>query len=365
MATLHEQAQATPTPAGAATFTFQPVPSGQVWTGSITVPGATPNSVLPIVWTAYDNGQFIGSWFNGQSSGTVQATGTVTVTATSGVASAPIGLVASFFGNSVPTLQAPLWSPSPTPAPPPPSPFTLYASPGAGDVWAGGSKVLLNSAPVQIGGGVLVNAEFINTSGRVQLEWSVPGTFRPVIAMFDVPNTVPLQSWIIQNYGTNLTIRVFGTASNSQVFLTAVTGNFLPGQVPYPTSISPSLTQEPFLLQVSGTLPANGQQGPFTLQPYSGLAYVYLHAFQQGGAPQVNSVEVQISSQDYLAANVDTANIICRQTGINDIFTIPADAPMLPPLINSCIIYNLGNAFTVGYRLTIAPMTLGAGSNFS
>lgn len=225
-ASLHEIAQGSANSAGSAGLRFQPVPQGQVWTGSITIPAATPSSTLAITWTAFDDGNPIGSWYNAQASGTLQARGTVTVTGT-GVALGQ--LTAYFSGISTDTASAPPWWPSPTPAPPPAIPKTIVSNAvplgstttqiGTDQpVIVGTSLEIFECLPAPFGGGP-------GGAVRLQILWSVDGTFvDPIEYDFDLALNANMRGLILPHLAPFVRFNAIRSAGATQLSLTVFTG---------------------------------------------------------------------------------------------------------------------------------------------
>jgi hypothetical protein len=288
LASLHEIAQGSANSAGAAGLSFGPVSQGQVWTGSITIPAATPSSVLPITWTAYDSGTPIGSWYNNQSSGTLQARGTVTVSGT-GVALGT--LVAYFSGIATDTASAPPWWPSPTPAPPPAVPKQIVSNAvplgttvtqiGSDQpVIVGTSLEIFEAAVAPFGGGP-------GGAVRLQILWSIDGSFvDPVEYDFDIALNANMRGLVLPNLAPFVRFNAIRSAGATQLSLTVFTG--------LATLVRPPIVPQGVLFSASSPLSS------IVLPPYVGPCAISMSPNNSAG------FGIQIVSSDYLGAGKAT-----------------------------------------------------------
>lgn len=347
---LHETAQATPTPAGLCTFTFQPVPSGQVWTGSVSVPGASPNSVNPILWQAFDSGFPIGQWYGSQSSSTLQVFGTLTVVGT-GVAASTTSLIAYMGGVSTPTSQASPWWPSPTPTPPPAQPFQLLNSlfspiaipANNGFNLVGGAS----GVPVPVTLGTSLEISFLNTTANclMIISWpqSLTASGGPSLS-FNIGIGSPsaqsgqIEGWVIPNLGPLLLVTIL--TGSQPVSVEALIQTGLP-----PISQYPVISNRVLLNLNNVSIPVGGNS--FVLPPYYGPASITF-------APNnVAGVGYSISCADY--QNVNQALIQPTQGWASGTGTHATDSTIfIPPLINTLEISNAtGTAQTVSLSVTV------------
>lgn len=250
---------------GNASFSFEQIPMGFVWMGSITIPGTISSSVTNILWTATDLGVAgtalgypIANWWNAQSSGTVQAVNRINVTG-SGLAA---GTLQAFFQGYVYSSQEipPPWWPEPTPAPPPSSPQILTALTGSTVV--GTSLTLVGSATVIVGTSISMYLS-VSAATRVLFQWNTPPPSALAVEtfQFDVRGGGNLNGLVLPNVGPLLQLftqaNAAGTTVTSQIF----TG-------------LPPITQSPVplsnvLWSASGTVGAN-LQVVIPLIPYFG-----------------------------------------------------------------------------------------------
>lgn len=221
---------------GTISFAFEAIATSQIWTGSITVPGALPNSILGVDWTAFDGPSVgsgpIGVWYAQQSSGTVQAQNGITVVGT-GLTGVGSTLTAYFRGVNTDSASAPPWWPEPTPAPPPFSPFPVTSAVVSP---AGGTVNVFGNIPVIPGTRTIVTG--INVPGIIN-KYKLEFTFTNLAgqnynstfdfhfssqtgngpAGWSFPNVGPLLNCTLTGPGTNCIVSIVtGMPAETPIF---------------------------------------------------------------------------------------------------------------------------------------------------
>lgn len=326
---------------GTATLTWPDGPrTGAVWLGSITVPDALPNSVNPILWTAYSGGNFAGSWYANQSSGLLRFDNSLKVVGT-GIAAGQ--LTAYFVGDDFPAQAAPFAPPSPTPAPPPAAPFVL-ANVTQRPVVAGSSDFLISNAAVVIGTGLEINLN--NNAGgnplRIIVQWNAgnAGTYS-----FDIASGQSISGLILPNLGTAVSVQINVPVSGPTTFYTA---QIITGLAPV---YSPPMVEGGLLLAYNAATP-NGATA-LSLLPYAGPVIVSLHAYNSGaGNPAASSVDAQFEAADYQGNTSQIGQVLAAlQESAGEIYSQPQPFN-IPPQIVTATIFNR-NAFVVNVQLGI------------
>lgn len=249
---------------GNASFSFEQIPMGSVWMGSIAIPGTVSSSVLPVQWSATDLGIAgttlgypVATWWSNQASGTIQAVSKINVTG-SGLAA---GTLQAFFQGYVYNSQEipPPWWPEPTPAPPPSQPQIL--SQITGSFLVGTSPVTIGVAPVIVGTSVAI---YISTTGsaRTTFSWTAPPLLNVLESFpFDIRSGAAVQGLVLPNVGPQIQLSIVAAIASTTVTVEVFTG-------------LPPITQEPVvpngvLWQSSATIGAN-LQTTIPLAPYFG-----------------------------------------------------------------------------------------------
>jgi hypothetical protein len=328
------------------------VPQGQVWTGSITIPAATPSSVLPITWTAFDNLNPIGSWYNNQASGTLQATGTVTVQGT-GVALGQ--LTAYFSGISTDAASAPPWWPNPTPAPPPSTPKTIVSNAvplgtpttqiGSDQpVVVGTSLEIFEAAVAPFGGGP-------GGAARLQMLWSVDGSFvDPIEYDFDIALNANMRGLILPHLAPFVRFNAIRSAGATQMSLTVFTG--------LAAIVRPPIVPAGVLLTAQGNLAGNATATIPFLYPYTGPAVLSVLLQNASGTAGVHGFWVDCNGTNYAGTSFSWAHAIVDWVSDNTGAQAAVIQPRVihvPPLVNSVVLTSQ-NPNTVGYTVSVVPL---------
>lgn len=354
---LVDAASATVTAAGAVAFVFPTtVNSNQVFMGSVSVPEAQPNSVNPIVWTAYDTasglalGPVMASWYGQQSSGPIRITNRLTVIG-SGVA--PGTIQAQFSGVAyVAPEQAPAWWPSPTPAPPPPGPFTLINTAQTGQLTIpSGSNTLsvlgsisgsvMTGVPVNLGTSLEVERYLLAAgASRLNLYYLPTQNFNlsgptPVNFTFDLAANTPTWGWTIPNLTPWVYLAVDGPGG-ANFDIAVITG------LPPLSGVTPLSAPSPeVLLNNQTSLAGNGSE-TFGLPAYTGWATVSATLENLSGSGN-HYLGVFINSTDFLGNAMPkiatfTNDYLTDDTGDQFAILMPRTI-WLPPLINSVTVF--------------------------
>lgn len=341
--------------AGTATFTWPGVPADEIWTGAVSIPLATPASVLPILWSATDGGAPIGQWYNSQSSGPLQVRTQLQVTG-SGIAAA--SLVATLQGIATDVASAPPWWPAPTPAPPPSQPQLIVNS-AALPVPSGSSVSISTPFPVPVTVGTsleVVHASFTNGPGQIRIAWSATLTSTVTqLTTFDLrqSGTGPssLDGWVIPNLGAYAYITAAATGGGSPLLdCTILTG--MPPIARSPIVPSGDLTR------YNAAIADGADSGLILLPPYVGDAQIFLTALVAGASPAAGAIFAILRSQDYLGASSELARVgaatqLLAAAGSTTLQ--PAYIWKMGPRINSIQVYNrIGGGTAVSVDMAIS-----------
>lgn len=330
--------------AGTATFTWPGVPADEIWTGAASVPLATPSSVLPILWSAFDGGTPIGQWYNSQSSSPLQVRTQLQVTGSS-IAAAT--LVAQFQGIATDIVSAPPWWPAPTPAPPPSGPFTLINTlTGAPTpLTSNGITTIVSKAPVVVGTSLeiefLVLGSVEGVNGQIDIDWAPSPTASDAVGMnFDIyGNPGTLSGWIIPNLDSFVDIFFRVPAATTPVLrLKVLTG-------------LPPIVRSPIMVPDSGTIggakfvsiPAG--ETTINLPPYVGSAMLSAELLNA----TVTQLDARIESADYAGNHPSVGPWFVSNQVINgNTATIGGPLVYLPPRINTLVLGNRTGAPQTG-----------------
>lgn len=314
---------------GVATAQFPSPPMGYVWTGSISVPGATPNSVNQVTWTATSALAPVATWFASQASGVVQvASGDMLIIAGTGVATT--GGTAFLVGSQDPVSAAPSVWPQPTPAPPPGAPFPLANINVNTPVPANTAVTIVSNVPVLIGTGLAVQS-FQNLGSaplRLVILWSHGTGANQVFSAaksFDVGPAQSIFGWVLPNFDAFVTIEVEAAGSPSSFNkLSVVTG--------FPAAYEFSSFNG---LWNSGSLsiPANGSVA-VNISPFIGPMQFYAQVFSTGAGNPAQQFDAAIASSDFTGASVETAHLFASVLSGYSFFVIVPTVIELPSLIN-------------------------------
>lgn len=318
-----------------ATASFPSPPLGYVWTGSVSVPGATPNSVNPIVWTGSVALAPAATWYNAQASGAIQvASGDTLTIAGTGVAAT--GGTAYFVGSQDPVSAAPSVWPQPTPAPPPPGPFILANVTST-------SPNPVTKQPVIVGTGTNIAIQNIGANPlAVEVEWQASPTGIPVGGQtFDVAAGVTLTGWNVVNTGPLISVVVAGTSPSYDLVVET-------GTAPIPSG--GQATVDGVLAIGIVTVGAGGTQ-TFALPPFTGEAYVY----GQMAATAANVLDLAILGTGLIAAG-EIAHFTSQYLTAYGFAQIPPSRVYLPSTTNTLQINNRSaSSETVYYSVIAAP----------
>lgn len=249
--------QATVDAIGTASFTFPAVPADETWTGSIRIPGVTPSTVLPVLWSATDGGVPIGEWWNSQSSGPLQAR---TQIAIAGVGITPGQILTAYLqGIATDIGHAPAWWPGPTPAPPPSAPQIVTQV--SGSFLVGTGTLTIGTAPVVVGTSADISV-FVSGSARVTFTWTAPPSLTVLESFpFDVRGGNQISGLVLPNVGPSLTVTAIAAVAGTTVTVQVFTG-------------LPPITQSPVIpngqLWASSAVIGAGLQSMIPLLPYYG-----------------------------------------------------------------------------------------------
>lgn len=356
---IHDAASITVPASGQAVFIFpSAVQINETWQGSVTVPNAVLNSVIPIQWDAYDTptGQALGpvlaSWYNDQSSGPIQVRNRLTVIG-SGITAGP--LQAEFSGASyVAPEMPPPWWPQPTPAPPPSIPLVLYQSPSAGTpVPAGGESIIVASAPVITGTGLTVELFATNQAGsRIYVQWgsNLAGT---AVKAYDTSSQFPVEGWNCINIDTPIVVSLLnGSATNLATMYVKITtggpGIELP-PAPFCTTNPPPAGGSPLLrcLAYKSASFAVGNNA-FALPAYYGDVIVAAQMTAPAASP-LGGLEVALSSIDYLGNQVMFQDSEATFQATTNALVLAPTRMVLPRAINSITVINRTGAAQSGF----------------
>lgn len=349
---FQDSAQATATAAGVFSVTFQSVRLGYIWTGSVQVPSAVSNSVIPIKFTAFDAGIPIGSWYNDQSSPNVQVQQQLSIAATGLVA----GAYRAFFkGMITPAAETPPFWPGPTPAPPPAGPFTLFSGTGPITIAAGGQLTLCTNAPVTLGTSVEMSTIANNGPGacRLTLTWSF-GSGIGVSETFDIKSGNTLQGLVVPNLSSALSATI--TASNTNAATLDVGSAGMALVTGLPPIVREPLAPQNVLMAATGTLPANGNATLPFLVPYAGPAMLSGTFTNPGGTVGTHPVLVDLNGSDYLANALSWGHAITDQVSDNTGAQVAVLQPrviLIPSLINTVLLTSQ-NPNNLTYSVSIA-----------
>lgn len=333
---------------------FDPPAVGQVWTGSCQIPGVLPNSVLPVLASAFDQSIPIGQWWNSQSSGVLQIISRLTV-------SVPISQVtgnpgqAFFRGVITPLADSPAVWPEPTPPPPVSGPVVLFNQNNVS--LAAGVTTILNGIPV-VEGTSLCCTIVNNGPSDIEIEctWGASPSL-PVFGKttFNISATTGVNQAdgiIIPNLAPFLTMQINATANSSALIVVQTGLPFQRFAFPEAGSVGGSIGSSPGqLVLASGNVPAGGNT-TFSLPPYIGPAVVWAEMI----ATAANNFDVEFDARTYSGGNFQFARIVGSIFTVFGVAEIIPTQVFLPALINTIKINNRdGVARTFGLSLIGLP----------
>lgn len=337
---LQESVQAVPSAAGI-TFVFPPVTSGTVWTGSVQVPAAIPNTVNPVVWTATDGqgGTPLGIWYGAAPSTTLQIRTQLFVT---GIGLGNATQISAYFQGQQAQLGAePFWNPTPPPAPPAIGfvPLQNFRGTPAINIPANGTvafrsdgSTILNPSnaqlpwiPVGIGSSLLVAQVDATAPVQLLLYWSPTGkaTDNPTGAYkFDFSGA-SLAGLILPNLGPFLVVGIAaGPAGATLTDLVINTG--LP-----PITKSPQSGQ--VLLQFNANIADGADSGAINISPYVGEAQLMLTGLVSNASPPAGALFAVLRSTTASAGGA--GNELGRFPAMSQALAAAGTTALLPPPI--------------------------------
>lgn len=334
---------------GVATAQFPSPPMGYVWTGSISVPGTTPNSVNPVTWTATSALAPVATWFASQASGVVQAaSGDMLIVAGTGVATT--GGTAFLVGSQDPVSAAPSVWPQPTPAPPPSAAFQIANVNVNTAVPANSAVTVVSNVPVLIGTGLAIQdfQNFGSVPLRLVLLWSHGTGANQVFTAgrsFDIDVGQNILGWIVPNLDSFVTIEV-EAASNPGSF------NKLAVSTGFPSTYE---FNEPDGLIDSGTLTINPNSSfNVAIPPFIGPVQVYAQVFSTGAGAPATQFDAAVNAADFTGASIEIAHLFASVLTGYAFFNIVPTVVSLPALICSITFNNRTSATASGSYALIA-----------